>query len=279
MNSTPNPNYWDMAKASALIALMGIFASFLVFLMLGFAMWTAEDDLTRRTPAIVFAVGAFLSVIASMAMFARHVLTETGAKTILTQAEYRVKAATASKDEAYTASVMRMNGAQVRPAPQLPAHRPVRLLVNDQVVNADLFKTQAQQRRAQPVRDWMAPASESTIDAELDEDGLVRPNFIRVAQPTKIEMSVETVDEKRARILQLVVMIYSRCRMRNPSRAYVESKLGAAGASNALMKSAGDYTDAMSELERQGRAWRDRSSKTSPWLWVDPATGEPIDLR
>lgn len=275
MNSTSSTStsYLDMAKAAALIALIGIFASFLVFLMLGFAMWSAEDDLTKRTPALVFAVGAFLSVIAAIAMFARHVLTETGAKTIMAQAEYRVKAATASKDEAYTATVMRLNGAQQRPMPQLPAHKPVRLLVNDRVVNADLYRTQPQQQAAQPVRDWMAPKSEG-----VDEDGLLRPQFVRVAQRQKVDMPVETVDERRARILQLSVMIYSRCRMRNPSRAYVESKLGAAGAANPLMKSNGDHTEAMAELERQGRAWRDRNSKTAPWLWVDESTGEPIDL-
>lgn len=278
MNSTNSSNYLETAKACGLIALIGVGVSFAIFIVLGATMWSAPDSATKNTPGIVFAVGAVLSFVAGVAMYVRHVMTDTGAKTIRTQAEAHQITAAAGKDIAYANSVNRLNGAQYRPAPQLPAHKPVALKAGDRVIDGDLFKTEPQARPRPVITNWQAPLSAQAAQAAQDDDGLIQPTFVRVAQKQKIELPIETVDEKRARVLQLAMMIFAKCRMRNPSRTYVESRLGAAGATNALMKSAGDYTAAMNELERQGRAWRDRDSRTSPWLWVDERAGEPVDL-
>ena len=143
MNTSTNTSYFETAKAAALIALAGVGVSFVIFIALGVTMWSAEDKATKNTPAIVFSVGAGLSLIAGIAMYARHVLTDTGAKTTLAQAEAtRIKAA-AGKDIAYTNSVNRLNGSQYRPIPQLPAHKPVALKAGDRVIDGDLIQDAA----------------------------------------------------------------------------------------------------------------------------------------
>ncbi len=111
----------------------------------------------------------------------------------------------------------------------------------------------------------------------IDDDGLIVPEFVRVETKPKIEVPIESYNDRQLRIRQIATLIYGKCRQRNPSRAYIESKLGKIGATNALMRSNKDVSDAMEDLRQMGKAWRD-DGKTSPWLWVDESTGQPIDL-
>ena len=111
----------------------------------------------------------------------------------------------------------------------------------------------------------------------IDDDGLIVPEFVRVETKPKIEVLIESYNDRQLRIRQIATLIYGKCRQRNPSRAYIESKLGKIGATNALMRSNKDVSDAMEDLRQMGKAWRD-DGKTSPWLWVDESTGQPIDL-